>query len=215
MPPPRSPRKSGMAVPTRLSAIERLRNLPPVFRGADLTVRFQWTSKTASHYLYLWKRRGLVQALGGHSDVYANCLTGQSPDWEGALKLAMPSAILIGIEALRRAGWTTQIPQTPAVAVNPQKPVFRVDHFQIERRSSAWFEKAQSGVRDADDGLRVLRPAWALADLLSRESWGACGLWPDDVDPAAISEQDKLDWKTACAAFGVSTQASDIFLQDA
>ena len=78
-----------------ISAHERLTLLPAVFRGADLTVRFQWTSKTASHYLYLWKRRGLVASLGGHSDVFANLVVGREPDWEAGLRLAMPSAVLV------------------------------------------------------------------------------------------------------------------------
>jgi hypothetical protein len=49
---------------TTTSAIERLQGLPQIFRGADLTVRFAWSSKTASQYLYLWKKRGLVSSLG-------------------------------------------------------------------------------------------------------------------------------------------------------
>ena len=75
--------ESGSPNPNQLSAFERLRDLPALFRGGDLTRRFGWTSKTASQYLYLWKRRGLVQSLGGHSDVYANLLTDRHPDWEG------------------------------------------------------------------------------------------------------------------------------------
>ncbi len=98
----------------QVSAIERLQSLPPLFRGADLTVRFQWTSKTASQYLYLWKRRKLVQELGGHSDVFANMLMTRQPNWEQALLLAMPSALLVGVEALRQAGWVTQVQHNPS-----------------------------------------------------------------------------------------------------
>jgi hypothetical protein len=91
-----------MAPRSQVSAFERLRDLPS-FRGGDLTRRFGWTSKTASQYPYLWKRRGLAQRLGGHSDVYANLLASRHSDWEGAVVMAMPSAVLVGIEALRRA----------------------------------------------------------------------------------------------------------------
>jgi hypothetical protein len=186
------------------SAIVRLQSLPPVFRGSDLTIRFQWTSKTASQYLYLWKRRGLVQPLGGHSDVYANLLISPTPDWEKALLTAMPSAVTIGIEALRQAGWTTQVPHRPTVAVNGERPVFSVQLFDVAARDPQWFEAARSGMQgDRSPGLPVLRPAWALADMLRAQDWGACGLWPDDIDWDQITPQDEADWQQACAAWDV------------
>ena len=186
---------------TQVSAIERLRSLPALFRGADLTVRFQWASKTA-HYLYLWKRRGLVQGLGGHSDVYANLLTQPQPDWEAALRMAMPSAVVMGVEALRRAGWTTQVPQRPTVAVQARQPVYTVVPFVATPREPTWFEQVQPGVQPSGPGgLPTLRPAWALADLLRSPGWGACGLWPDDIAWPELSPQDELDWSAACRVF--------------
>ena len=44
-------------------------------------------------------------------------------------------------------------------------------------------------------------PAWALADMLKREGWGTCGLWPDDLD-LEVTAQDEADWRAACLAFG-------------
>lgn len=188
------------------SAIVRLQSLPPVFRGSDLTLRFRWTSKTASQYLYLWKRRALVQALGGHSDVYANLLTNPAPDWEQALRAAMPSAMTIGVEALRRAGWSTQVPQRPTVAVNAAHSVFSVAPFEIAARTPGWFETVRTGKQDrtpGQPGLPVLRPAWALADMLRIQDWGHCGLWPDDIERDQIGPGDEADWQAACAAFGL------------
>ncbi|THF67263.1 hypothetical protein E6C76_02480 [Pseudothauera nasutitermitis] len=190
------------------SAIVRLQSLPPIFRGADLTIRFQWTSKAASQYLYLWKRRGLVQGLGGHSDVYANLLTNPRPDWEKAVLTAMPSAVAIGIEALRQAGWTTQVPHRPSVAVNARQSVFNVAPFEIVARDPKWFEAARSGIQgDRALGLPVLRPSWALADMLRTHGWGKCGLWPDDIDWDEIGEQDEADWQAACTAFGMACRS--------
>ena len=186
------------------SAIVRLQSLPPIFRGSDLTVRFQWTSKAASQYLYLWKRRGLVQGLGGHSDVYANLLTTPTPNWEKALLATMPSGVMVGVEVLRQAGWTTQIPQRPCVAVNAKQSVFTVEPFEISVREPKWFETAGPGIQgDRSMGLPGLRPAWALADMLHREGWGPCGLWPDDIDWDSVSDEDEADWEAACAAFGL------------
>jgi hypothetical protein len=190
------------------SAIVRLKSLPPIFRGADLTVRFQWTSRRASHYLYLWKKRGLVEGLGGHSDVYANRLTTDHPNWEKALLSAMPSAVVIGVEALRRAGWTTQIPTLPTVAVSTKQKVFKVTPFDVHRRSPEWFENTKKGLQTyAEVCLPMMRPAWALADLLKEQGWGKCGLHADDIDWSEITEQDECDWQAACSSLGLPMTA--------
>ena len=192
---------------TQVSAFERLRELPALFRGGDLTRRFGWTSKTASQYLYLWKRRGLVQGLGGHSDVYANLLASRHPDWEGAVVMAMPSAVLVGIEALRRAGWTTQLLQRPTVAVKSGCPMFKTDHFDLVTRDPYWFDQVAPGIEgSAGEGLRTLRPAWALADLLRHTGWEHSGLSPDDIEwPQAASAE--RDWRAARKAFGLAPVA--------
>lgn len=188
----------------QVSAIERLRSLPPLFRGSDLTVRNQWTSKTASQYLYLWSRRGYVVPLGGHSDVFANVLMGERVNWEQALRMAMPSAVLVGVEALRRAGWTTQVPVTPTAAVRADQPVYRVNPFAIEARGRSWFATVLPGLPPAEPAaLPVLAPAWALADLLRTGEWGSFGLWPDDIEWSELSAQDEIDWEQALAAFGL------------
>lgn len=188
----------------QVSAIERLQRLPPVFRGSDLTIRFQWTSKTASHYLYLWSRRGLVAPLGGHSDVFANALTTEHPDWERALQLAMPSAVIIGIDALRRAGWSTQVPQRPTAAVRVDQPVYATKQFEISARPASWFAAAHPGIsRTSREAAAVLKPAWALADLLRTGDWGGFGLWPDDIQWTEITGHDAADWLQATAAFGL------------
>ncbi|MFG1344938.1 hypothetical protein V5F59_08595 [Xanthobacter autotrophicus DSM 431] len=185
------------------SAFDRLQSLPAVFRGADLTVRFQWTSKTASQYLYLWKRRGLVKGLGGHSDVFANLVKSQYPDWEQAVVKAMPSAVVFGVESLRQSGWTTQIPTRPTVAVKASHSVFEVEPYEIVPRSDKWFATTAKGVHRERVSLRVLRPAWALADMLQSEGWGKCGLWPDDVEWDEVTGEDEADWAEACRAFGL------------
>jgi hypothetical protein len=192
---------------TQVSAFERLRDLPALFRGGDLTRRFGWTSKTASQYLYLWKRRGLVQGLGGHSDVYANLLASRHPDWEEAVVMAMPSAVLVGIEALRRAGWTTQLLQRPTVAVKSGHPVFKTDHFDLVTRDPRWFDQVAPGIEGrAGEGLRTLRPAWALADLLDRMGWEHSGLSPDDIEWAQTASAER-DWRAARKAFGLAPVA--------
>jgi hypothetical protein len=191
------------------SALERLRSLPDIFRGGDLTVRFQWTSKTASQYLYLWKRRGLVRGLGGHSDVFANMLQCETPNWEKAMVIAMPSSLAIGIDMLRGAGWVTQIQHRPTIAVQIGRPVYDVEPYVIEQRPESWYALIQPGLLPESIGyhrLPMLRPAWALADMLHEQGWGACGLQPDDLYADEMSEQDEQDWQAACAAFNLSDE---------
>lgn len=198
----------------QVSAIERLMILPALFRGADLTVRFRWTSKTASQYLYLWRQRELVQSLGGHSDVHANLLKDPAPNWERAVLMAMPTAVIIGVEALRREGWTTQIQRRPALAVNRTRPMFDVEPVDVIPRAPGWFEAIRPGIRDhRPAALPVLRPAWALADMLKTEGWGRCGLWPDDIYWDEAAEQDRADWPLAAEALGIPAALPDVDLE--
>lgn len=174
-------------------------SLPALFSGRDLTVRFQWTSKAASQYLYLWKKRGLVQPLGGHSDVFANTLVQPQPDWEAALRLAMPSAVVVGTEALRRGGWTTQVPRLPEVYVQAGEPQYAVEHFTVKPKPARWFEDSRPGVQD-----HSLRPAWALADMLKDAGWHDAGLQPDDIDWGRVRARDQAQFAAACRAYGLN-----------
>lgn len=183
------------------SALERLRSLPPLFRGADLTVRFQWTSKAASQYLYQWRRRGLVAGLGGHSDVFANLLVQPQPDWEAALQLAVPGAVLVGIKALRRAGYTTQIPARPTFAIPPDGPRYTVEPFLLTPRPARWFAASRAGIKE-----HALIGAYALADLLIQEGFGACGLEPDDIDWSLFTPAERRRFHRACTAYGAAPQ---------
>jgi len=189
------------------SSWARLQALPAVFRGADLTLRFQWTSRTASQYLYRWKQQGRVQAFGGHSDVFANLQVQPKPPWEQALLLAMPSALIIGIECLRRAGWTTQIPSAPEVAVCSSQPRYATPWFHTVPCSAAWLLRVAKGVRPGQSGQAApqLSPTWALADMLHRQGWAACGLTPDDLDWSAVTPKDRAEWPLAAAATGKPT----------
>lgn len=186
-----------------ISAVDRLLALPEAFSTATLCTRFSWTSSTASSYLQQWKKRGLVAPLGGHSDAYANLVRQPRPNWELPLLAYFPGAIIMGEEVLRRAGWTTQIPSRPAVAIL-RKP-FKSHHFSFERRSERWFEamKARALARSNGAGLthaHQLRPAWALAEMLSKDRcWPDIGFGADDIDWDVVASSDTEDLR---AAFG-------------
>lgn len=195
-------RQLSSPVLSQVSVLDRLRALPSVFRGADLTVRFGWTSKNASQYLYLWGRRGLVSGLGGHSDVFFNLLTHPEPDLPAAVRMVMPTATIVGTEALRQAGWSTQIDQRPDLAVSNDQAQFTLSAFNVTPRSPKWFDTTRAGMAPAEGlGLSVLRPAWALADLLRKRDWEDFGLMPDDIDWSEVTDQDHQDWDHARLAF--------------
>ena len=185
---------------SEISAIVRLRKLPPLFRGSDLSIQFEWTPKTASQYLYLWKQRELVEPLGGKSDVFANVLFHPDPDWNSALKMAMPSAVVVGLEALRLAGWITQTPTQTTVAVDRSQPVFKTSHFEVLARKATWFETVKPGLCRNISTLPILKPAWALADLLRERDWGECGLTPEEINWDLVDEKQLT---SACTCLGV------------
>lgn len=190
-----------------VSALARLQSLPAIFKGVDLTLGFGWESRKASHYLWLWKKAGHIAPLGGHSDTYANLVVNRQPNWEAAALLAMPSAIVIGIECLRRAGWTTQIPARPEIAVLSTLPRYQTDHFQVRELPPQLHQLLEQGALDPQAGrgwvnhedrsIPSLRPAWALAHMLKSEGWGLCGLQPDDVYWDEVHPSDKADWHEA------------------
>lgn len=190
---------------TYTSAIERLRELPETFTGSDLTVKFQWSAALASSYLANWRKAGLVRSLGGHSDVHMNLLANRRPNIEQALRRAFPNAIKVGADILREAGWTTQIQRMPEVAVESTSPRYKLVDFTLVARSPGWFEAVRPGSIDPVHGMRRLKPAWALADMIDRfldrrvkNSWL---LAPDDLDLDAAA--DDPESAAALSAFGL------------
>ncbi len=206
------------AMTRNTSAYDRLRNLPAYFRGGEAGLRFGWSSKTTSQYLYNWQGRGYIQRFGGHSDVYANLIVNPAPNHDIMLRLAMPSAIIIGVDALRRAGWTTQVQWAPDVAVSRSVRIYLADRFNIMPFPAAWFrQNAEFTVRPARTtgrqtnplaglwaGPLVLEPEFALAEMLGRHNgWAGTGLDPDDIDwPGEPFEGDR--WREAMRHFDLA-----------
>jgi hypothetical protein len=185
-----------------MAAISRIRELPALFFGSAAIARFGWSSKTGSHYLWLWQKKGLVLPLGGHSDVFANLLVDPKPNTGVMCRMAMPQAVIIGVDALRRAGWTTQVQGMPTIAVPDWQPSYKTNFYKNSPRDKAWFAQAQKSIQaSTEHGLPVLTPEFALADLI-RLGWDKCPLDPDDIDwPDEPFAGQK--WLKACAALHV------------
>lgn len=195
-----------MSEKTYTSAIKRLENLPEIFTGSDLTLLCGWTSPIASTYLANWRRAGLVRSLGGRADVHMNLVRNRHVNAEAALRRVFPLATKVGVDILREAGWTTQIPSLPEVAVPQPGPTYAVEGFVLTGRPDKWFAKVAPGVQPVEDGLMRLKPAWALVDMvaraLDRRVRHAWLLAPDDLDLTEALEDEALP--AALAAFGVS-----------
>lgn len=178
-----------------ISAVQRLLDLPEVFTGSDLTVKFQWTSATASTYLAKWRRAGLVRSLGGRSDVHMNLVRNRELNPEVALRRAYPRAIKVGVDVLRQAGWTTQIPSAVDVAIPQSSVPHVVDGFVLSRRPERWYALVMPGVDKVNRGIDQLRPAWALVDMMARAGdRRVAGAWlidPEDLDvDSAFSDKE-------------------------
>jgi hypothetical protein len=181
-----------------------LESLPWVFHIADLTLRLGWKPRFALQELYRWNRQGVVSGLGGQSGVYANLIVSRYPDWEMGLRMVMPSAVISGLEVLRRAGWITQIPYLITVTVSAAQRVCKVDRFEVNVQGPEWFDVMAAGMRSADGvALPSVAPAWALADLVRREGWCDCGVGPDDIYWDFVTMSDERDWAEASAALGL------------
>lgn len=184
-----------------------LDRLPWVFHIAELTLRLGWKPKVALRELYRWNRQGLVGYLGGDSGVYANLVVSEYPDWEMGLRMVMPTAIVSGLEVLRRAGWITQIPYLITVTVSAAEQVYQVDRFAVTVQGHEWFDAMAPGMRSGEGvALPSLAPAWALADLVHREGWCDCGVGPDDVYWDYVTLSDRREWDEACLALGLGQQ---------
>ena len=189
------------------SAVQRLLELPEVFTGSDLTIKFQWTSGTASTYLAKWRRANLVRSLGGRSDVHMNLVRNREVSAEVALRRAYPRAIKVGVDVLRQAGWTTQIPSAVDVAIPRSSVPHAVDGFVLSRRPERWYALVMPGVDKVTSGLDQLKPAWAFVDMVARARDGrVAGAWlidPEDLDMDSVFSDNEM--KKALLHWGFGT----------
>ena len=188
--------------PRKASAIERLRALPPVFRGRDLSLRFGWSTHEAGEYLRRWKQRDLVKPAGPRAGVYFNLIAETSaPEThlEEAIATLFPSAVVVGASVLHEAGWITQIPRQLDVAVLRRRTFPAVTGVVPHPRTMFWYRLVHSRLDTEGRGVPRLDPAFALADALKyRDGWIP---EPDDVEfPQA---EDAQRFLRACQTFKV------------
>ncbi|MCB2630889.1 hypothetical protein KQ765_15860, partial [Listeria monocytogenes] len=64
--------------------------------------------------------------------------------------MVMPTAVVSGVEVLRRAGWITQIPYLITVTVSAAHRVCEVDRFEVNVRAPEWFDAVGAGIRSGE-----------------------------------------------------------------
>jgi predicted transcriptional regulator of viral defense system len=188
----------------RESAFERLRKLPQTFSLEQMCLLSDLDKPQALKYVSRWTQSGMLATAGPRVGFYANLVVApqlaQQSQWRDlALLHVYPTAVIAGISALNAAGWTTQHPHQTHVAVLAPANRACVDGFDITPRPRRWYGAVHEGIERAVNpgDLARLEPAWALADLWSRDdAWHPD---PDDLDlPDDLSEVEY-----ACRQLGV------------
>ena len=180
---------------TYTSARERLMKLAelgPFFEGRHAMQVFDWSAKTAAHYLWLWAQQGLVKPLGGKSDVFFNLAADHAAEnrIEAAIQRVMPGAVVGPLNVLNEAGLTTQRPGTLQLLVRPGERQFTIVAAQVESRTPTWWaaiDRASGVEPGSEDHLSRLSPGAAIAD--SALSPG--GIAPDDIDFEAVEPAER------------------------
>lgn len=189
----------------RRSAVDVLRGLPEVFDLSTLSRMAGLERGMAKKYVSRWAKAELVATAGPRVGIYFNLV--RAPDAArtrkvDALRMAYPSAVLVGASVLHAAGWTTQIPARLTVAVATRRSLAALDGFDVSGRTRAWYAVAHADLVAGKDyatyGLRALSPAMALADLHARPRD-----WRPDPDDLDLDDAAWGEVRQAFAALGV------------
>lgn len=118
-------------------------------------------------------------------------------------------SVLTGASILNVWHWSTQCMYRPDLAM--VEPVWMLsDDFWPVRRSKEWFELVKPGLAPELGlwfwGIPMLKPAWAMADILAENGGWGLHLAPDDIEWGAVTLHDEVEWKAACKAFDLLYQ---------
>ena len=112
------------------------------------------------------------------------------------------------VDILREAGWTTQIPALPEVAIPRSSSLFDLADFAITTRTEKWFQGVAPGTTRVSSGIDRLLSAWAFADMIARAEdrrvRGAFLLDPEDLDLRSVRRDQAA--VTALQAFGLTSE---------
>lgn len=195
------------------SAFEMLSRLPEVFDLRDLSLLIdavrleeaphavvaEATRDYASRICWRWKKAGMIEPAGPKVGVFYNRV--KDPQRVERKDLVLGKVfydrlfVVAGANALNDAGWTTQIPRMPELAVYTSRDIRsipQIDGVKIEGRTASWFAAVYSQAQPGLNGLPTIRPEHALVDTVRMRSQGIKStLWvpaPDDI--SLVMEDD-------------------------
>jgi hypothetical protein len=155
----------------RRSAFEILSGLPPVVDLRDIRIGADTSHELAIAAAYRWKKAGYLAPFS--EEVYFN-VAGHRAGPERHLLQAVEKAqhmpfIMIGLSALHDAGWTTQRPAKPELAIATNSTIRtwrRMEGVTAEGRGVRWFQTAWENSYEGMGGFRYLTPEYALVDVV-------------------------------------------------
>lgn len=187
----------------KVKARERLLDLPDVFDLRDVSLLTGWSSNAVYVNCHRWVKQGLISPVGPRAATYYNLVVdpkGPEKLIGKALKLMMPSAVVVGGSSVAWAGWTTQMPRILEVVVpkteqNKAFPV--VNGARIAMRGKVWYKRMGLGgaiEKDGPFGLHVLKPDAAIVDAANyRDVMKEMDV--DDINfPSDYDAQKLLQW---------------------
>lgn len=191
-----------MSAGARVSAVQRLMELPDAFSLNTLATLLGIEKGAATVYLARWSAAGYVQASGPRTGFYFNVLKNRNSPAEFMVQSILhvhPSAMVRGSTVLNAAGKTTQVSHQVDVAVLAPANRAHTNGFQETPKSRRWYASMQ-GMRTKDGlyGLPSLCPEAALADM-----YATPGDWHPDVDDLEVDELDWRKFKEATDLLGI------------
>ncbi len=154
---------------TRLSATNRLDQLPEVFTVEEFQTSQNLSAKAASVYLARWQEQQKIGRLGPRSGVWVNLTKATEVQWHHrrkALEIKHPDAFIGGATAIA-VGEATELPASLDVFIPQGSSKAQLDgitlHYRPTRQHALLAGKADAVHSD----LPILPPDIARADLFA------------------------------------------------
>jgi hypothetical protein len=153
--------------PTRLSATDRLNQLPEVFTVEEFQTSQNLSAKAASVYLARWQEQNKIGRLGPRSGVWVNLTKAEAIEWRHrrkALELKHPDAIIGGAAAVALEQGQP-LPALLDIIVPQGTSKAQIDGIVLHQRSTRQHALLATKATSTHADLPVLPAEVALADL--------------------------------------------------
>lgn len=186
----RTPARAGQ---TRVSAFERMRQLPPVFSLQDLCRIHGMDVDGAKVWVKRMRKRSMVRFAGPRTSYYYNIALYPDAPRDHLLDVVAsmyPDAVVVGARVLNAYQWITQIPNDYDIAVAPRRSYAAIDGVVLHVRPRTWYRAQQAAgaiLREGESPFQIdsLTPAAALKDIHDHPDGR---MWTPDPDDLYIPD---------------------------